>query len=246
MLKLNDSKTEFFVATPSHLKHIVGPVSLCVGDMLINPSDNIRNLGIIFDSSMSFSAYITNLCCSLTYHLRNLSRIRRCLDRDTCHLVIRALILSKIDYGNGLLLGSNKTDIQRIQRIQNWAAKMICQVRKQDHATPCLEELHWLPVEKRIVFKVLLFVYKCLNHIAPNYISSCITLNQPGRAGLRSASDTTRLTEHNTSKLLKSAERGAFYYNAPRMWNRLPINIRESASLAVFKKALKTHLYKSS
>ena len=221
----------------------MGPVSLRVGDVSICPTENIRNLGVIFDSHMLFSAHIKNLCCNLTYHLRNISRIRRFLDRDTCHLVIRALILSKIDYGNGLLLGAKKTDVQRLQRIQNWAAKMICQVRKHDHATPCLKELHWLAVENRITFKVLLFVYKCLNQMAPNYISSSIKVHHPARASLRSATDTTRLTVHNTSKLLQSAECRSLFYTAPRMWNNLPIKIRYSATVAIFRKALKTHLF---
>ena len=191
------------------------------------------------------SGHVKYLCSSLTYQLRSISRIRRFLDRDTCHLVIRALVLSKIDYGNGLLLGANKGDICRLQRVQNWAAKMICQAHKYDHATPYLHDLHWLPVEKRVIFKILLFVFKCLNQMAPAYLSSSLSRHCPSRAGLRSASDTTLLTVLNTTKLLRSAERRTFSYVAPRLWNELPVNIRECNTLSGFKKHLKTHLYDS-
>ena len=219
------------------------PVSLNVGDKSISPSDRVRNLGIIFDSQMSMSGHINNLCSSLTYQLRNISRIRRFLDYDTCHLVVRALVLSRIDYGNGLLLGANKSDIQRLQRIQNWAAKLVCRSHKWDHATPYLRELHWLSVDKRITFKVLMTVFKCLNKISPCYLSASISPYRPARASLRSASDTTLLAVPNTIKLLKSAERRTFCYVAPRMWNELPRKIRECNSVSQFKKALKTYLF---
>ena len=175
MLKLNDDKTEFFVATPSNLRCKMPPVSLRVGDKTIYPSSSVRNLGVIFDTQMSMSAHVRSLCSSLTYQLRNISRIRRFLDYDTCHLVVRALVLSKIDYGNGLLLGANKNDLQRLQRIQNWGAKLICRARKYDHATPLLHKLHWLSIERRIYYKVLLTVFKCINQMSPCYLLSCLS-----------------------------------------------------------------------
>ena len=245
MLKLNDDKTEFFVALPAHLKCNMPPISLRIGDKSIGPSEIVRNLGVVFDSTMCMSNQVKSLCSSLRYQLRLISRIRRFLDYNTCHHVIRALVLSKLDYGNGLLLGINTSDMNRLQRIQNWAAKMICQVLKRDHATPCLRKLHWLPVDYRIKFKILLTVFKCINDMCPNYLSTSITPYRPSRSGLRSATDTTLLTVHNTIKMLQSAERRTFHYSAPRMWNDLPKNIRQSPSIPSFKRALKTHLYKS-
>ena len=222
------------------------PVSLRVGDKTIYPSSSVRNLGVIFDTQMSMSAHVRSLCSSLTYQLRNISRIRRFLDYDTCHLVVRALVLSKIDYGNGLLLGANKNDLQRLQRIQNWGAKLICRARKYDHATPLLHKLHWLSIERRIYYKVLLTVFKCINQLTPCYLSSCLSLYCAPRAGLRSASDLTLLTVINTTKMLQSAERRTFSYIAPHVWNKLPVAIRECNTVAQFKTHLKTYLYTSS
>ena len=173
----------------------------------------------------------------------NISRNRRFLDRDTCHLVVRTLILSRLDYGNGLLLGSSNKDILRLQRIQNWSAKLIYCAKKFDHATPYLRELHWLPVRERITFKIMMYVFKCLAGTAPDYLTSCISLYRPTRTGLRSASDVTRLTEHNSYKTLKSSDDRSFVQKAPHIWNTLPTNIRESTSLSTFKKSLKTHLF---
>ena len=243
MLKLNDDKTEFMVITPRHLKSHVPEVSLLLDGVTVSPTESVRNLGVIFDSEMSMAPHVRSLCTGLNFQLRNLSRIRRFLDYDTSHLVTRSIILQRLDYCNGLLLGCPKSEIQRLQRIQNWAAKVICKASKWDHVTPYLQQLHWLPIEDRITFKILVVVFKCLNDLMPGYLTQTVSLHEPARPGLRSESDTTCLFVHNTRGLLKSAESRSFTFSAPNIWNSLPKTIRESPSLSAFKKLLKTHLY---
>ena len=86
--------------------------------------------------------------------------------------------------------------------------------------------------------------YKCLNGLAPAYRSSCFSFHIQTRAGLRSASDKTRLAENKpSSKSLQSAASKSFSLAAPGLWNHLPITIRTSISLPIFKKALKKHLF---
>ena len=177
MLKLNNEKTEFFVALSPHNKRRMPPVKLLVGNTLIEPTDTVRNLGVVFDTQMSMSPQVASLSRSITFHLRNISRIRRYLDFDTCNHVVRSLILSRLDYANILLMGSKATDINRLQRLQNWAAKIIFCAAKQDHASTFLQQLHWLPVKKRVHYKVLVYVYKCLaTGLSPEYLASCLTL----------------------------------------------------------------------
>ena len=107
----------------------------------------------------------------------------------------------------------------------------------------CLHQLHWLPVRERVTFKLLITVFKCLSGVAPGYLSSCLSLYKPRRANLRSASDTTRLAQHSTIKTLQSASNRTFTYVAPSIWNSLPISTRNSDSLQLFKKSVKTYLY---
>ena len=242
-LKFNEEKNEFLVAIAKHLKHHLPPVSLRVGTKFISPSDSVRNIGIVFDSSMSMTPQITSLCTNLNYQLRNISRIRKFLDDETCHYVIRTLVLSRIDYGNALLCGSNQKDLKRLQRIQNWAAKLIYYALKKDHATPYLRELHWLPVKKRITFKIMVYAYKCIHGLAPPYLSSLLRLYHPARSGLRSASDSSRLYEHNTKHLLTTSSNQTFSIVVPQVWNSIDISIRNSPSLVTFKKSLKTMLF---
>lgn len=244
MLQLNRDKTEFFVAASPHNKSRMPPVKLQIGDETIEPSDTVRNLGVIFDTSMTMHNQISSLSRNVTFHLRNISRIRRFLEFDSCNDIIRSLILSRLDYGNVLLMGVNTTDISRLQTLQNWAAKLILRANKMDHASPLLHQLHWLPVRDRITFKAMLYVFKCLAGIGPEYLSSCLELYNPTREGLRSALDCTRMTVPIIrSWTFKSAADKAFSYTAPKVWNNLPSSVRSAQSLSIFKKGLKSHLF---
>ena len=121
-LKLNDKKTEFFVAASSYNLRNLPNVQLDVDGTLIRPSEKIRNLGVIFDSRMSMSYNISHICSTVTFYLRNISRIRRFIDQSDCHNSVRSLVLSRIDYCNGLLSTIPSNQLIRIQRLQNWAA----------------------------------------------------------------------------------------------------------------------------
>ena len=125
----------------------------------ILPSPEIKNLGIKFDSKMKMSSHITALCRSLNFSLWNISRIRRYVDQETCINAMRSLIFSKPDYDNALLSGCKVTDIARLQRIQNRAARIVFQVLRRQPSSELLDCLHWLPIEKRIIFKILLHIY---------------------------------------------------------------------------------------
>ncbi len=100
--------------------------------------------------------------------------------------VIHAFITSRLDYCNSLLYGISKSQVARLQLVQNAAAKFLKNGRKFDHVTPILRALHWLPVHFRIEFKILLFVFKCLNNLAPNYLSDLLCPYNPSRS-LRSS-----------------------------------------------------------
>ena len=114
-LKLNEDKTEFFVASSkSNLKFIHEP-SLNVCGSIITSSDSVRILGVIFDSTMSMSSHISSISRSLNYHLRNIGRIRCYIDEDTWNHTLRSLVISRIDYCNSLLCGLSAKDMHKLQ-----------------------------------------------------------------------------------------------------------------------------------
>ena len=118
------------VIASKNLKRFMSPVSLLVEGKTILPADSVRNLGVVFDSQMSMSMHVKALCRSLTFQLRNISRIKRFLDFDTCHLIVRTLILSRLD---GLLLGSNQSDIQKLQEYRTGPLSSFARLNETTH-----------------------------------------------------------------------------------------------------------------
>ena len=153
--------------------------------------------------------------------------------------MIHAFISTRLDSNNGLLYGIPKTQIKRLQRIQNSAVRIVTRCNKCEHITPFLKQLHWLPIQQRIKFKILTITYKCLHGLAPGYLSDLLTPYTPPRE-LRSSS-AMQLAVPKT--VLSGYGDRAFAKCSPVLWNALPIDIKCSTSLNSFKSALKTHLF---
>ena len=189
-----------------------------------------------------------SLTYSLTHSLTQLSAryrinsIRHYQSQDALKTLISAFVLSRIDYCNSLLTGCPKQLIHKLQKDQNNAARLICRTPKFDHISLVLHTLHWLPVEQRIEYKLLLLAFKSVNNDGPSYLSDLMKFYIPSRQ-LRSPSDTRLL--RIPSFRLKSFEQRKFSYQASVLWNSLPISLRHSKSTLAFKSALKTHLFPS-
>ena len=239
-LKLNKGKSEllFFYSKHSPQKSFT---PLRFGSDLIQPSNSARSIGVIFDNTMSMYTHVNSVCKAAFYHLRNIARIRKFLSVKTTETLIHAFVTSKIDHCNSLLYGLPKNLLNKLQSVQNAAARLITLSRKYDHITPILIDLHWLPVAERIKFKIIILTFKSLHGQAPVYISDLITRYIPQRT-LRSSSEL--LLNRVNFELLSYGHR-SFSVAAPELWNNLPASIRSSPSLSIFKSKLKTYLFKS-
>ena len=240
MLKLNDSKTEFFISASPHNMARLSNITFQIGSSEIFPSPSIKNLGVTFDTALTMSEHVTSLCKSINFLLWNLARIRRFIDHGAASNAMRALVLSKLDYANALLSGCRSKDIARLQRLQNRAARIVFQVPRRSSTTPLLKSLHWLPIKKRIQFKTLLYIFKALNGLSPDYLCDCITIYVPQRKDLRSNMDKNRLVIPRSNKWIGD---GSFGVSGPTFWNQLPQHIRLSPTVDAFKRNLKTHLF---
>ena len=182
-LKLNDSKTEFMIfGTKCKLKKI-DIKSVRVGDVCITAVQHVRNIGAYFDSEMNMDTQVKNMCKSAWMNLYNISKIRNYLTVDQSKSVVHAYVTSKLDAN---LAGISLEQKSKLQRVQNAAAKLITKNKKHDHVTPLLHDLHWLPVEDRIIFKVLLLVFKSMNNEGLVYLKDLFTFCKPP-LNLRSA-----------------------------------------------------------
>ena len=239
-LKLNDDKTEFLLLTSKHLNgSIAFPSSIRVGDLDVAAVSMARNIGAMFDTHVSLDQHVRSISKSCYFQLHNISQIRKFLTPGATALLVNALVTSKLDGLNALLVGLPQQTIMSLQRVQNHAARVVTGVARYDHITPVLHDLHWLPVHYRIQFKILLLTFKCVLGIAPSYLSDLINMYKPSRS-LRSQDQL--LLQQPRARLASYGDR-AFAIVAPSLWNQVPYDIRASSSVTIFKKRLKTYLF---
>ncbi len=125
--------------------------------------DSVRNLGVLFDSNLSFDSRISSICKTELFHLENISKLRPMLSMSNAEMLINAFMTSRLDYCNALFGGCSARLINKLQMVQNAADRVLTRTRKYDHISPVLSTLHWLPIKHRIDLKILLITYKALN-----------------------------------------------------------------------------------
>jgi len=184
-LKLNDDKTEFLVISSPANQQCKKNV-FKVRDTVITPSMFCRNLGVIFDTTLTLKAHIASNCRASYFHLRAIGAVRKNLTYEACAQLLHAFITSRIDYCNALLIHLPKSSLKCLQKVQNTASRILTRTQKCNHITPVLIHLHWLPEKLRCIFKCLLVVYKCLLIGQPAYLADHFALYQPTR-NLRSS-----------------------------------------------------------
>ena len=238
-LKINDSKTEYMVIGTRQQLAKCTDMSIIVGESEVEASEFVRNLGAYFDKYMLMEHHIKIKCRAAYAKLFNISKIRKYLDDKSTEQLIHALVHSHIDYCNALLYGLPHCLIQKLQKVQNTAARVLCRLRKFDHITPTLKKLHWLPVEFRIKFKICLMTLNALHGHSPQYIKDMFTIRNTGY-GLRSSGVLTLEEPHTRRKTLGDR---SFKAAAPRLWNSLPKELRHIDDVDTFKRKLKTHYF---
>ena len=102
---------------------------------------------------------------------KRISSNRRFLTEDATKTLITSYILTWLDYCNFLLMGTPNSVIQPLQKIQNFAARLILLVSRHHHSTPLLEKLRWLPISERIKYKVACMCFSAINGSGPAYLS---------------------------------------------------------------------------
>ena len=149
MLKLND-KTELMLVTSKRTKHLHNlPTSITKGNTQIPFKQSVKNLGITLDCHLTMNAHVSNIARTCCFELRRLASICRCLTSTATTTLVSAFVLSRIDYCNSLLFGSTHDVTSHLQRIQNYAARVILHIPKSSSITIHLKLLHWLPVKVR-------------------------------------------------------------------------------------------------
>ena len=243
-LQLNSDKTEVLWCTTNRRLHQLPVSAMLIDGVPITPAMYVRDLGIYLDRDLSMKTHVQRTVSRCFAALRQLRQIRHSVPAATFQTLVVALIHSRLDYGNSVLVGLPAYLIRRLQSVLNAAARLIFHLRRSDHISDALVCLHWLRVPERVEFKIAVLTYKVLCGIAPRYLGPLNRVaDVSGRRSLRSSG--TNLLVVSPFKLSTVGSR-AFPVAAAKIWNSLPDSLVSITSLQSFRRHLKTFLFQRS
>ena len=240
-LQLNPSKTECVWFRSRYRDGLSFP-DVLLPDGSIKPVKVVRDLGVYFDEHLSGEYNVGNVTRRCYYYLRQIKAVRKHLDDDTIKSVLHSFVSSRLDYCNVLFNGLPQYYIDRLQKVQNSAARIYGRVGRRHSIGPVLRnDLHWLPVKSRIEYKIAVTTYKILNGLAPPYLNGLLVRTDESDAlARRSVTDgCLSIVRHSTT----TYGQRLFTYAAPRLWNSMPFSVRSSPTVSIFCRRLKTYLF---
>ena len=234
---LNPEKSEMLlVARKLVAEKFACGSGVAVAGSNITFSVKLKCLGVTLDQTLSFDQHVKDIVKASNFHIKALRHIRPLLDKKVANTIACSIVTSRLDYCNSLLYGTSQANIQKLQRVQNSLARVVSGAKRRDHITPVLRDLHWLAVDKRIVYKVALITHKVLTQHQPQYLKELVTVYQPTRQlGLASQHLVTKPTSAKT----KLGER-SFTHASAIVWSNLPDNVR-GATVTNFSKLIYLH-----
>jgi Fe-S cluster biosynthesis and repair protein YggX len=197
----------------------------------ITPAISVRDLGIQLDSLLSFDEHIDVTTSTCVGSLCQINRVKHLFDSETLENVISSLVFSKLYYGSTVWSNTTQKNIKKLQKVQNFAARIITCTRKYEHITPVIRQLGWLPVADMLKYYLGILTFKCLNGLAPDYLSTLFK----DRSSVHDKN--TRNNEKLNIPVFSSAVgQRSFEYRAVSLWNSLPADITACDNLNVFKR----------
>jgi len=172
-LKVNPAKTDLIWFATSRCQQQLVRHPLSFGEATIRPSTTVRDLGVILDSELSFGPHISSLVGRYFFQLRRIKSCVKALPSDAAKAVVNSFVVSRTDYCNCLLTGATQYQLNRLQAVLNAAARLLFGVGKFDRIRHIMHNrLHWLPVPRRIQFRVCLLTYKAVHGLGPRYLQA--------------------------------------------------------------------------
>ncbi len=178
-LKLNSDKTEFIVLGTKQQLAKMQFDSLTICGEQISSSTKIRNLGVYMDREMKMNEHVQHVVRVCYGKLREISSFRKYITTQVAQTLVQSAVISHIDYANSLLYGINEYLLDKLQRAQNAAARLILGLKKYDNISAGLIKLHWLPIRHRIKFKIATITFKVLSTNEPIYLRTLLEIRVP-------------------------------------------------------------------
>ena len=232
------------LVTSKRTKHLHNlPTSITIGSAQILLKQSVNNLGLAIDCLLTMNAHVSNIARTCYFELRRLASIRRFLTSIATATLVSAFVLSRIDYCNSLLFGSTHDVKSHLQRIQNYAARVILRLPKSSSITIHIKSLHWLPVKVRSTYKIACLCHHCHSSTAPSYVADMLQKKPSHSRNTRSSSCT--MSHLNRPAHSKATLGDHSFSSASSVWNSIPNDVMCAPSLSSFESRLRTCLFLS-
>ena len=239
-LMLNSGKTKcMFIGTRGLLSQIPPDTHMLVDGNVITPSTSIKNLGVHFDNHLLFDTHITKISKKVYGTIMQINRLRDYFDRRTRIIVTQSLALSIINYCISIWGTTNSTQIKRVQKLQNFAAKVaLGGAAKSEHATPFLKELGWLKIKEKYQYDLANLTYKLICNKLPSWLFPMPTVTDIHSHHV----NTRQTTQLHVPRCKTNLGLRSLQVAAPTIWNSLPNDVKHAPSKISFNKHLEMHL----
>ena len=237
-LLLNPDKTKLIIYGSRQMTAKIPEFRLTLLGKDLEPSETVKDLGVNFDKNLTFNEHIIKTVSSCMSVLGQIGRVKHAFRKDILIMIINSLVFSKL-YCSSVWANTTDTNIKRLQGIQNYAARIVCNIRKYDHVSPALKSLKWIPVKSHLYLRDAVMAFKCMTGLSPNYLSNKFISRGSisGRA--------TRNSQKLNIPLCKSATgQRSFYYRIVSIWNTISPTLKLSQCVSSFKRYLKLDLLK--
>ena len=238
-LLLNPDKTKLIIYGSRQMTAKIPEFRLTLLGKDLEPTETVKDLGVIFDKNLTFNEHVIKTVSSCMSTLGQISRVKHAFRRDILITIINSLVFSKLYYCSSVWANTTDSNIKKLQGIQNFAARIVCNIRKYDHVSPALKSLNWIPVESNLYLRDAVMAFKCMMGLVPEYLSNKFTLRGSisGRV--------TRSSQKLNIPLCKTATgQRSFYYRIVSIWNAVSHKLKLSLSVTSFKRNLKLDLLK--
>ena len=233
-LKINCTKTVCMLMGTKHMLRKHSALNLRIKNNNLSQVESFKYLGVVIDPGLKWNLHIDELCKKVGRMISYLGRVGKFVNESSLKLLYNSAIMPHFDYSDVIWHSAAKTNLDMLQKLQNRAGRIILKVKSCEHKS--INEIHdilnWDALQKRNSKHTYSMVYKILHDMAPEYLrekftykSSCYSLRQ---------SDNLTLPKPNTQNCKRT-----FLYRGSKLYNELPMNIRQSRSLAIFNKEIK-------
>ena len=237
-LKMNAAKTQGLLCGKKLLlSRVPGLPAMDIGGKSLELETVVKDLGVLLDSHMTFSAHAEHIARQMSGTLCYLSRIRHFLTKEATVLLVQTLVLTRLDYCSAVWGGLDKVLVNKLQRAVNFAARVIFRAKKRDPVTPLLRQLNWLSVQNRLILNTGCFMFRVANGRVPDPIVDLFT-----RVHEVSQRNTRQSQDFHVPLVRTKAGRRSLSYRGAVLWTEIPHAIKLRPNLSSFKRAYKKHL----